>query len=86
SIVVREHNDGNPRLFNCFLKCWCDFLSALKFLIIHESVNSLVTESIVEITSETITRVFPSKAEEHIVHESTGTWTCHQNKVWNDNC
>jgi len=81
SIVLRENNNGNPRLFNCLHKCWCDFLSTLKLLIIDESVNSSVTESFVEIAGETITRVFPSKAEEHIISERRGPWRRHWNKV-----
>jgi len=63
SIVVREHNYGNPRLFNCLHKCCCYFFSAFKFVIIKETVNSLVLKSFEEIGSESITRVFPSKAD-----------------------
>ncbi|ESW24550.1 hypothetical protein PHAVU_004G140000 [Phaseolus vulgaris] len=73
SIVGREDNYGNPRLFNCLHKCCCYFFSAFKFVIIKETVNSLVTKSFEEIGSEIITRVFPSKAQEHIIGESMGT-------------
>jgi len=69
---VREHSDGNHRLLNCLHKCWCYFLSSLKLVIINESVNSLVTKSFVKIASETIARVFPCKAEEHIIDEFSG--------------
>ncbi|KAG5099943.1 hypothetical protein JHK82_044995 [Glycine max] len=66
-VVFREHDDENLGLLNCLLKCFCDFVPFLELLVINEGVNSPFPEDIVEIASETMTSIFPSEAEEHIV-------------------
>ncbi|KAG4941868.1 hypothetical protein JHK85_046515 [Glycine max] len=73
SIVFREHGDGNSGLLNCLHKCWCYLLPSLKLLIINESVDSLALKSVVEMASKSMTCVFPSEDEEHIVIGGRGT-------------
>ncbi|KAG4939272.1 hypothetical protein JHK85_045993 [Glycine max] len=68
-VVFREHDDEHLGLLNCLLKCFCDFLPFLELLVINEGVNSPFPEDIVEMASETMTSIFPSEAEEHIVGE-----------------
>ncbi|KAG5099945.1 hypothetical protein JHK82_044997 [Glycine max] len=68
-VVFREHDDENLGLLNCLLKCFCDFVPFIELLVINEGVNFPFPEDIVEIASETITSIFPSEAEEHIVGE-----------------
>ncbi|KAG4939277.1 hypothetical protein JHK84_045459 [Glycine max] len=68
-VVFREYNDENLGLLNSLLKCFCDLVPFLELLVINEGVNSPFPEDIVEIASETITSIFSSEAEEHIVGE-----------------
>ena len=75
SIVFREHSDGNSGILNCLHKCWCYLLPSLKLLIINESVDSLALKSVVEMASKTMTCVFTSEAEEHIVIGGRGRGT-----------
>ncbi|KAG4952647.1 hypothetical protein JHK85_046514 [Glycine max] len=75
SIAFREHSDGNSGILNCLHKCSCYFLPSLKLLIINESVDSLVMKSFVEMASKSMTCVFPSEAEEHIVIGGRGRGT-----------
>ncbi|KAG4941863.1 hypothetical protein JHK87_045734 [Glycine soja] len=75
SIVFREHSDGNSGILNCLHKCSCYLLPSLKLLIINESVDSLVMKSFVEMASKSMTCVFTSEAEEHIVIGGRGRGT-----------
>ncbi|KAG4939270.1 hypothetical protein JHK82_044996 [Glycine max] len=68
-VVFREHDDENLGLLNSLLKCCGDLVPFLELLVINEGVNSPFLEDFVEIASETITSIFPSEAEEHIVGE-----------------
>ncbi|KAG4941322.1 hypothetical protein JHK82_044992 [Glycine max] len=68
-VVFREHDDENLGLLNCLLKCCGDFVPFLELVVINEGVNSPFPKDIVEIARETITSIFPSEAEEHIIRE-----------------
>lgn len=68
-VVARENDDENSGTFYCLLKCRGDFVSFGKLLVVDEGVNSSVTKGSVEIAGETVTSIFSSEAEEHVIGE-----------------
>jgi len=61
--------------FNGIVEWWFDFIPSLKFTIINEGVDSLVSKSLVEIADETVPSVTSSETEEHLVLEPIGNWS-----------
>ena len=65
-----KEDDENSGLLNCLLKRRGDSIPSVEVLVIDEGVNSFVMKSFVEISSETMTSIFASEAQEHIIGES----------------
>jgi len=73
-IVDRKHRNEDPRLFNGIVEWWFDFIPSLQLTVINEGVDSVVSKSLVEMASKTVTSVTAPEAKEHLVSESIGKW------------
>jgi len=71
-IVDRKHRNKNPGFINGLEKCWCDFISSSKMIVINEGMDSLVSKSLVEIAGKTVSSVSAPKTKEHLVSECIG--------------
>lgn len=70
-VILRVDHDRDPRLLDCIDELRGDGF-ALRQLVVHESVDSLTVQSVVEEASEALARVFTSEAEEDV---ETPSWS-----------
>ena len=64
SVIFGEYNNWNPWVFNGFYKSGRNLIPSSKLLVIYESADSFLAQSIIEISCEMLVGISTSEAQE----------------------